>query len=423
MQRLPPPGACCIIAPGTLARKAGRKMTIFSLFNLISLLYILRSVQLTAVIWREWQTLRQPPLTPRQKHLAEQASFFIAVPVGVLLHELGHALAVWGFGGQVVQFGYRAFWGYVVPRGNFTFTEDWFISLAGTLASLLFGLGVWLSFRHSPKPILRYFGLRALRFQTFFSLIYYPVFTLLGFEGDWKTIYDFGATPVWSGVTAVAHLALLILFWQGDRRGWFEMPAFADDAAAQTATQLASTASSYDPQTQLRYIESLRRGGAINQAQTALRRLIAQHPDNGLAYLEMAALQSQGKRQIPAAALENARKALGLGLPNHGAAFAHQLLGRYSLEVGRLDDANNHLSQGIALLNGHDESAAANEAHLLHLRSRVYRQQGKDSLAVQDMERAAAAAQRTGHEELVAFYQDELATLTQQVRGERPYSP
>lgn len=397
-------------------------MAIFGLFNLISLLYILRSVQLTAVIWREWQTFRQPPLTPRQKHLAEQASFFIAVPVGVLLHELGHALAVWGFGGQVVEFGYRAFWGYVVPRGSFTITQDWFISLAGTMASLLFGLGVWLGFRSSSSPALRYFGLRAFRFQTFFSLIYYPVFTLLGFEGDWKTIYDFGATPVWSGVTAVTHLALLILFWQGDRRGWFEMPAYRDLADQQRAFQLATVANDYDPQTQLRHIETLRRGGATNQAQTALRRLIAQHPDNGLAYLEMAALQSQGKRQIPAAALENARKALSLGLPDQGAAFAHQLLGQYHLEVGRLDNAHNHLSEGVALLGGTDETAAGKKAQLLSLRSRVYRQQGKTALALQDLEQAVAAAQRTGHEQLVAYYQDELAVFAQQAGKERPFS-
>ncbi len=394
-------------------------MVISGLFNLISLLYIFRSLQLTAVVWRDRQTLRQPPLSRQQKHLAEQASFYIAVPVGVLLHELGHALAVWAFGGQVAEFGYRAFWGYVVPRGNFTNNQEWFISLAGTLASLLFGLGVWLIFRQHRTPALRYFGLRALRFQTFFSLIYYPVFTLLGFEGDWKTIYDFTVTPVWSGLTAVFHLGLLMLFWQGDRRGWFEMPAYADAAAQQTAEQLAAT-QSYDPQTQLRYIEALRNGGATNQAKTALRRLIAQNPDNGLAYLEMAALQSAGKRQIPGAALENVRKALSLGLPNQGAAYAHQLLGSYSLEVGRLEDADNHFSQGLALLSGDGGGSARSAAHLHYQRGRVFRQQGKSAQAIQELEQAVAAAQRDQNEKLTAVYQDELTTLIQEVGQKRP---
>ena len=394
-------------------------MANFGLFDLFSLLYIFRSLQLTAVIWRERQTLQQSPLTVRQKQLAEQASFFIAVPVGVFLHELGHALAVWGFGGQVLQFSYRAFWGFVVPGGSFSDAQQWFISLAGTLASLLFGLGVWLLFRQHRTPALRYFGLRAFRFQTFFSLIYYPVFTLLGFEGDWKTIYDFAATPVWSGLTAVFHLGLLLLFWQGDRRGWFEMVAYKDAAAQQAAGQLAA-ANSYDPQTQLQYIETLRQGGANNQAKTALRRLIAQNPDNGLAYLEMAALQSAGKRQIPGTALENARKALSLGLPNQSAAFAHQLLGSYSLDVGRLDDAVNHLSQSLALLTGDDNLRRRNEGQLLYLRSRAYRRQGKLAQAMQDLEQAVAAAQRTQNEQLAAVYQDELATLTHEIGQKRP---
>ncbi len=397
-------------------------MAIFGLFNLLSLLYVFRSLQLTAVIWREWQAIKQPPLTHRQKHLAEQASFFIAVPVGVFLHELGHASAVWSFGGQVAEFGYRVFWGYVVPNGTFTPFQNWFISLAGTLASLLFGLGVWLLFRQSRTPALRYFGLRAFRFQTFFSLIYYPVFTLLGFEGDWKTIYGFGATPIWSGLTAVFHVALLLLFWQGDRRGWFEMPAYKDAAAQQTATQLAG-ANSYDPQAQLQYVETLRQGGATNQAKTALRQFIAQNPDNGLAYLEMAVLQSNGKRQTPSAALENARKALSLGLPGHSAAYAHQLLGRYSLDVGRLDDAINHFSQGLAALPSKEESLAANRANLLHLRSRAYRQQGQAAQAMQDLEQALAAAQQINNEKMIALYQDELNTMTQPGNGKRPFSP
>lgn len=387
-------------------------MAIFALFNLISILYILRSLQLAVVIWRERQTLGRPTLSPRQKNLAEQASFFIAVPIGVLLHELGHALAVWGFGGQVLEFGYRAFWGYVVPGGSFTASQYWFISLAGTLASLLFGLGIWLLLRRHRSAALRYFGLRAFRFQTFFSLIYYPVFTLLGFEGDWATIYNFSVTPAWSGLTAVAHLALLVLFWQGDRRGWFEMPAYAESDDQQPDAQLAGP-DSYDPQAQLRHVERLRQGGAINQAKSALRRLMAQHPDNGLAHLEMAILQSEGKRQIPTAALDSARRALRLGLPDHGAAFAHQLLGEYNLDVGRLDTAVNHLSQAISLLAGEQEAFAANRAQLLHLRSRAYRQQNNSALAAQDLAQAAAIARRANLQKLLGFYEDELAALQQ----------
>ena len=101
-------------------------------------------------------------------------------------------------GGQVAEFHYRAFWGYVVPIGSFTAAQSWFIAIAGTLASLAFGLFVWWVFRRASSSTLRYFGLRAFRFQVYFSLIYYPLFTLLGFDGDWRTIYDFSATPLLS---------------------------------------------------------------------------------------------------------------------------------------------------------------------------------------------------------------------------------
>ncbi len=200
--------------------------SLFSLFDILTIFYLFRSVQLGLKIWREWPQLRIEPFTPHKKHLAEQASYFIAVPVGVLAHEVGHVLAVWASGGQVAEFHYRAFWGYVVPIGSFTPAQSWFISIAGTLASLAFGVFIWLIFRRATSSTLRYFGVRAFRFQVYFSLVYYPLFTLFGFDGDWKTIYDFSATPLLSAATAILHAGTLLLFWRGDRTGWFEAPSY-----------------------------------------------------------------------------------------------------------------------------------------------------------------------------------------------------
>lgn len=393
--------------------------TMFGLFDLIALFYVLRSLQLIFIIWRERRALRQPPLSFRQKYLAEQASFFLAVPIGVLLHELGHALSVWVFGGQVLQFGYRVFWGFVIPFGSFSATQLWFISLAGTLASLLFGLAIWLLLRQHQTPALRYFALRAFRFQTFFSLIYYPVFTLLGFEGDWATIYNFAATPVWSGLTAVCHAGILFLFWRGDRLGWFEMPAFANASTAQEAAQLAA-ADSYDPQAQLHTIRLLRLGGATNRAKTAVRSLLAQHPDNGMAHLEMALLLGNGRRQPPLVALEHTRQALALGLPHAAAtAYAHQLLGSYSLEMGQQEEALYQLDQALQLLPAED-SYAPQRATLHYLRSRAYRQLGQADLALTALQQAAAQPLEDPEDQ--AFFQQEVADFTMQQEGKRPFA-
>ncbi len=108
------------------------------LFNVLALLYIGRAVQLAIRIGREWSSLRREPLTRAKQRLAEQAAFFLGVPPAVFIHELAHALAVLAFGGRVIEFGYRVFWGYVVPQGVFTATQNWIVAIAGTVGSLGF---------------------------------------------------------------------------------------------------------------------------------------------------------------------------------------------------------------------------------------------------------------------------------------------
>ena len=250
---------------------------ITGLFNLLALLYIGRAVQMALQVSRNWSAVRQEPLTREKQRLAEQAAFFLGVPPAVLIHELAHAVAVVAFGGRVVEFGYRVFWGYVVPAGTFTALENWIIAVVGTLGSLSFGALLWLALRRNPSRTLQYFGLRAFRFQIYFSLLYYPIFSLFLPIGDWRTIYDFAATPLLSGATAVVHALLLLLFWRADRAGAFEMVAF-DSAAGQArfqATQAAADAGA--PQAQLQAISILWNGGARREARRSLNTLSLIH--------------------------------------------------------------------------------------------------------------------------------------------------
>ncbi|MFQ5399166.1 MAG: M50 family metallopeptidase [Anaerolineae bacterium] len=389
---------------------------IFRLFDIFALLYVFRSFQLTAVIWREWRQLVAEPFTRKKKRLAEQASFFISVPIGVLVHEFGHALATWLFGGRVVEFGYRAFWGYVIPSGEFSATQEWFISLAGTLGSLLFGVGIWLLFRRHKASTLRYFGLRSARFQVYFSLIYYPVFTLLGFLGDWRTIYNFQATPLASAMTAPFHAGLLFLFWWGDRAGWFEMPHHESAIEReQFLTLLTETAANpHDARLQLSYIDALRRGGAVNQAKRKLARFIQQHPDSASGYLQLATVKTAGQTHIPKEAVEASQKALSLGLADaRQAAFAHQLIGRHYLDVGDADQVITHLSQAVTLLNGTAAVNPAQVAQLLHWRSQAYRRQRRYEQAYQDLCQAITSTRKAGDEQMASFYQSDLDVLAQ----------
>lgn len=389
------------------------------IFNIFSLLYLFRGLQLGATLWRERHELIREPLTRHKKHLAEQASFFIAVPPGVFVHELGHALAIWLFGGQVIEFGYRVFWGYVVPQGIFNPAQEWFIAVAGTLGNLLFGAGLWLLLRRHAASSLRYFALRAFRFQLHFALIYYPVFTLFLPIGDWATIYNFQVTPILSAVTAILHAALLAWFWWADRAGVFEMPGYdaTADQEALAVLQREAVANPHDTVLQLQVIDALRRGGAAKKAMRYLNNFLKENPDSAEAYLQLAVLQNQNQSQISRQASRNAEKALHFGLSNpRSLAVAHQILGRFHLDRGQGEEAINHLSQAIATAAGADSGRQqAGDtlfyARLYYWRSQAYRRQRHYDPAYQDLQQAIDFAQSAGDEHTAAFYRSDLEVL------------
>jgi tetratricopeptide (TPR) repeat protein len=400
---------------------------IFGLFNIFSLIYIFRSLQLLATIGREWSTAVQEPLSHRKKWLAEQASFFIAVPVGVFLHEFGHVLAVWASGGQVIEFGYRVFWGYVIPKGTFTPAQNWFISLAGTLGSLAFGVGLWLLLKRNRRSTLSYFGLRALRFQVYFSTIYYPVFTLLGFEGDWRTIYDFGATPILSGLTIPFHVGLVLLFWWGDKTGWFERVGHETVAEQEKFLEIARAAAlnPQDERLQLQVVDALRQGGAGNRAKTHLKSFLKQNPDSGPAYLELALLDSGNKPQISRRAAGYLQRALQLGLPTAaGQAYAHQLLGKYYVDRNQPDAAVNEVNAALQLkIVGEETGITRHHSALYHLRSQAYRRQNQYEAAAQDIQKAITLAQQINDDQLAAYYRQERDIIENHARHRSNTSP
>lgn len=387
--------------------------TLPNLFTLFSLLYIYQALQLGARIVKEWPLFRAEPLSPDKQNVAEQASFFIAVPPGVFIHELCHALAIWLFGGQVVKFGYWFFWGYVIPLGNFTLAQDWFISLAGTLGSLLFGLLLWLSLRHHPSTTLRYFALRAFRFQVHFSLIYYPLFTLFLPFGDWITIYNFAATPILSSLTAVSHLILLLLFLYADRNGWFEMPSFKTVAAQAHFRQLAATLPTQDDNGRLTHINYLRSGHAPKRASRTLQQFLHHNPNSADGHLQQALLHSPKTDHVSPKAFASAQKALHLGLTSPTAqALAYELMGRFYLDQGQGQLAREQFTAALTALG----STAPQQAHLLHLRSQAYRRETRLDEAVRDLDAAISLAQQANDSQTAVFYQHEKEIMAQAFR-------
>lgn len=387
---------------------AGLLMSLLTgLFNVLALLYIGRAVLLVVEIVRNRDEWRQEPLTRAKQQQAEQAAFFVGVPPAVLVHELAHAAAIWLFGGQVVEFGYRVFWGYVVPQGSFTAAQNWLIAVAGTLGSLAFGAGLWLLLRRNRSRTVQYFGLRAFRFQIYFSLLYYPLFSLFLPIGDWRTIYNFAATPLVSGATAVVHAALLLWFWRADRAGTFERPAF--DTAAEQARFEAATAAG-DPMAQLRAVQTLRQGGAPHRANRALDAFLVAYPNSAEGHLQRALLGTQGRGGVGRPSVEAARRALALGLREvNDAALAHQLIALHELERGDGRAAQIELDAALTPTSGHDPDWLPDlrRAELHALRGQAYRRQARYEDAYREVGVGVALAAAAGREDVARRLRDE----------------
>ena len=387
------------------------------LFYGLSLLQAFRAVQLIGRIRRDWSGFRQPPLTRQKMQLVEQAAFFVAIPPSVLVHEFFHAIPVWLFGGRIVNCGYGFYWGFVQPDRFFPAGQEWMISLGGTLGSLLFAAVLFALLYRNQSQTLRYFARRSLRTLLYFSLIYYPVFTAFTFIGDWRVIYDFGSTPLLSGATAVTHILILGLFWQANRRGWFEMIGHrsADDAAAFAQLAEQWQLNPQDAKLTLAYVEALRVGGANQKATLVLQQAIAQTPNMAGAYLQLALIQAEGKRTLPRTAVNQLQKAiqLGLGSPREQ-AMAYQMLGQYHLDIGKGKEALQQFDQAIAAIEVINQDGSVNplyKAQLYSFRSRAHQRLQQLELAHQDAQKALALAQSTADSKAIAHYQRELEVV------------
>ena len=330
----------------------------------------------------------------------------------MLVHELAHAVMIWFFGGRVVDAGYGFYWGYVTPDRIFPPGEQWLISIAGTIGSLVYGVVAWLIFRRIQRSTYQYFALRILRVHLFYSLVFYPIFTLVTFVGDWRIIYDFNATPVLSSITLAVHAGALGLMFWADRRGLFEMPAFESQADREhfQALKLQAAANPQNVETQLRLVDAHRRSGMPNLAKKELKEYLRQNPNSAEAHLQLAAIYAEDKRQVPKRARDSADQALSLGLSDpQGVAVASMLVGQYSLGVGRVDEAISYYSQGIeAARQGGNTNTTG---RLYYLRSLAYRRKGQQAAAESDIQEAITRARHAGQGQILSQYEAELAAI------------
>ncbi|MEM8723373.1 MAG: M50 family metallopeptidase [Cyanobacteria bacterium P01_G01_bin.39] len=181
--------------------------------DLISLLPVIISVGTLVQLAKSWSQFWDDKVILADQQLAQQLAIFVLLPIGVLLHEIGHSLATWQVGGIVKTFRWYFFSGYIIPTGDFSLAEYWWIVFAGNLVSILLALlSIFLITKVRKRivsEVLYFFAC----IQSIYALIAYPASSLLTGTGDWTKIYNLNFQPQ-APFTLVAHLILLWKLWQ-----------------------------------------------------------------------------------------------------------------------------------------------------------------------------------------------------------------
>jgi hypothetical protein len=180
---------------------------------------------------RHRETLFAEPMTADGRGRILRLVIFALLPLSIIFHELGHAVAVWSTGREVVDFGFFFIYGYVsyYPAGLSPLQQG-LIALAGPLVSIVLGLvAVGIGWFKPTRPPVNYMLLVFGALELANILIFYPVMDALGGAGDggdWRQIYS-PDTPVLSIAVGVLHVTILggaLLAWrrQDIRRGYAE---------------------------------------------------------------------------------------------------------------------------------------------------------------------------------------------------------
>ncbi|MGC4107687.1 MAG: site-2 protease family protein [Thermomicrobiales bacterium] len=185
----------------------------FSPFLLISLFYAAVGIRIVVQIVQRRREIFDRSFTQYDRSMVDQAAFFILVPISVALHELGHAVTIWGLGGQVVDFGFYGFAGYVsFYPSEFTPSQRILIAAAGSIVNLILIL-IALAVVFLKKPPLRAAYNELLLQFAFISginaFIFYPILDVVSnFNGDWRQMYD-GGVPMLSIAIGIIHITIL----------------------------------------------------------------------------------------------------------------------------------------------------------------------------------------------------------------------
>jgi hypothetical protein len=198
----------------------------FNIAILISLFYVLIGIRVVRDIWKHRATVFDDDLTPQDRYAISQAAFFVFIPLSVALHEFGHAVAIWSFGGKVIDFGFYFFAGFVSYAEPFTPLQVLVVAAAGTIVNILIFAVIFavVLFKRPPlRPAYNELLITFAVLQAANALIFYPMLDFaFGMEGDWSQMYSSDAGN-WRWVVLAIHASLLLGAFWFSRQRWFRL--------------------------------------------------------------------------------------------------------------------------------------------------------------------------------------------------------
>jgi hypothetical protein len=190
----------------------------FGPFAILSLFYVVIGVRVVFRLIRSWTTVWDRNFTQQDRGIVDEAAFFVLVPVSVALHELGHAVAIWAMDGEVVDWGFYGFAGFVsYYPAQFSAVEQTLVAAAGSLVNLILCVGAFGLVLYRRPPMRAPFNELLVQFA-FLSganaFIVYPLLDLVsGMNGDWRQMYDSGVPWLTGVIIAIQAGTLALGYW------------------------------------------------------------------------------------------------------------------------------------------------------------------------------------------------------------------
>ncbi len=181
------------------------------LLDLQMLIWLPLAIITAKDVKNNWREIWDADLTMQDRRNLQKINAYFVLPLSVLFHECGHAVATLWAHGKIGEFHFAIWSGYVMPIGMFTASERLVIDLAGTVFQLVMAFAfLFAALLLKSPPVVALLVYAALS-SIGVAVVTYPLLGVGGLYGDWVNIYSSPLTG-WLIVVASVHAALVAFF-------------------------------------------------------------------------------------------------------------------------------------------------------------------------------------------------------------------